>query len=520
MNRHIALLIVMLSLSASFSLAQPIIVLELQKDSFEGKPGDTINIPILVKNIGDTTAENVTVYISGPVKGFLYTQAVIPKLEPNQTREVNLQIYIKDADAGVYDLKVVSRLGPLLFEKPIKVKVLTIVDYKISMEMNEKYLYGSDVEIKLQVKSLSNGVILGKIELELYSEKGLLTKKSWVTYLNPQDKWEYLLFLPRPGIGKYTAILRTNFGGIPKTLSKSFLVYQRHLSYETKFENGIISVRVFDKEGKGVKDIPVEIEGVVFKTDSFGMVQYEVKEPGVYKIKLNLDGKVVESLVNVEKLFLHYQQQNETLVVYVRDSAGNGIPNVTIKASGSKGNVYAIADSEGKVRINLNETGFGLITLRAESSKYIGDERIITVKKPKPIQTTTTTTKTPTNTTTTTRKITTTTPTRFSIKIPLKIRIDYERLSIILIVSALLFGISSYAAFFIPIKLEEQLDGYYFVKVKAPRLRKLKKFRYRKAISVASVRATKGRVEIKDSEIIWEIDELAPGEEAFLQVIL
>jgi len=142
------------------------------------------------------------------------------------------------------------------------------------------------------------------------------------------------------------------------------------------------------------------------------------------------------------------------------------------------------------------------------------------VKKPKPIQTTTTTTKTPTNATTTTRKITTTTSARFSIKIPLKIRIDYERLSIILIVSALLFGISSYAAFFMPIKLEEQLDGYYFVKVKAPRLRKLKKFRYRKAISVASVRATKGRVEIKDSEIIWEIDELAPGEEAFLQVIL
>lgn len=519
MSKYIALLIMMLSLSASLSLAQPIIVLELQKDFFEGEPGDTINIPILVKNIGDTAAENVTIYISGPVKGFLYTQAVIPELGPNQTREVNLQVYIKDAEAGVYDLKAVGRLGPLLFERPVKVKVLTVIDYKISMEMNEKYLYGSDVEIKLQVRSLSNGVILGKIELGLYSKKGLLTKKSWVTYLNPQDKWEYLLFLPRPDIGEYTAILRTNFGGISKTLSRSFLVYQRHLSYEAKFENGIIYVRVFDKKGEGVKDVPVEIEGVEFKTDSFGMVQYEAKEPGVYKIKLNLDGKVVESLVNVEKLFLHYQQQNETLVVYVRDSAGNSIPNVTIKASGDKGNVYAITDPEGKVRINLNETGFGPITLRAESSKYMGDEKIVTVEKPKSIQTLATITKTPTNTATP-RKIATATPSRFSIKMPLKIRMDYERLPIILIVSALLFGISSYAAFFMPIKLEEQLDGYYFVKVKAPRLRKLKKFRYRKAISVAGVRATKGRVEVRDSEIIWEIDELAPGEEAFLQVIL
>ncbi|AGT34317.1 hypothetical protein OCC_14185 [Thermococcus litoralis DSM 5473] len=56
--------------------------------------------------------------------------------------------------------------------------------------------------------------------------------------------------------------------------------------------------------------------------------------------------------------------------------------------------------------------------------------------------------------------------------------------------------------------------------MRAPRLRELRNFRYEKAINAVDARATKGKVAIEDGKVIWEIDKLEPGEEAFLQVIL
>ncbi|AHF80157.1 CARDB domain-containing protein [Thermococcus paralvinellae] len=513
MNRWVAIVLIFILAFPVIPLvkAQPIIVISVPQEYFEGKPGDTIKIPVTVRNAGNETAYNITIYISGLVKGLQYTMAAISKLDPNQNATVELTIYIKDAKSGTYDLKIVGRVGSLLFEKPIKVRVLTVIDYKLDIQVEDKYLYGNDIEATLVVRSLSNVVIVGTISYELYSEEGLLKKNSWVTYINPQEKWGYTVFLPKPKVGKYTIILRAEFGGITKTLTRSFLVYRRNLTYEAYFKNGIIYVRVVDKEDNGVKDISVEIKGMLFKTDSYGFVKYEIKEPGVYKIKLNLDGKIVETFVEVKKIFIDLEQKNETLIVHVKDDTGKEISNVGIEAIGPSGKAYAVTDENGQAKISLNEIGYGLITIKAESSKYIGSEVSINIEKPKYEKKSTTTII-----------ITTPTPVQINetstqVEQPKK---DYDYLLIILLLSAVLFGITSYAAFFMPIKLEEQLDKYYFVKVKAPKLRGIKNFKYERVINAVDARATKGKVSIDGNKVVWEIEELEPEEEAFLQVLL
>jgi len=75
-------------------------------------------------------------------------------------------------------------------------------------------------------------------------------------------------------------------------------------------------------------------------------------------------------------------------------------------------------------------------------------------------------------------------------------------------------------AFFRPIIVEESIDKYYFVKIKAPRLRGVKEFKYEKLANVKDAWASRGNVEIEDNKIIWRIDELGPGEEAILQFTL
>ncbi|MCA6214146.1 hypothetical protein GQS78_07780 [Thermococcus bergensis] len=511
-KRAIVLITILFLLPISGVSAQPSLLLEVTQKSFEAKPGETISVPVTLSNIGNETAENITIYISGPlVEGLLYSQDVIKKLEPGKKVEKTLPIYVENPKAGVYDLKVVARVGAVLIEVPISLRILTKVSYSIDIDVKDRYLFGEDVAVTLKVSSSSNGVIFGDVSYEIYRENVSIAEKSvhniFLYPEYPKNKWEYVIFLPKPGVGKYTILVRTNFGGLSKTITKSFEVYQRKLRYETKFEKGIIYVRVLDEGGNGVEGIPVTIEGTELKTNSYGIAFVEAKEPGTYHITLNLDGKIVETFVEVKKLFMAYEQRNETLLVYVRDSAGKGIGNVTIEAIGPIGKTYSITDENGTAVIDLNETGFGSISLKAESDRYLGAEAIVTVKEPKKPET-----ETPTQTTSTPINQTTPIP-------PVKPK-DYGNLPLILVLSAIIFGSTSYLALFKPLKFEEQLDKYYFVKVRAPRLRELRNFRYEKAINAVDARATKGKVAIEDGKVIWEIDKLEPGEEAFLQVIL
>ncbi|MCO6040561.1 CARDB domain-containing protein [Thermococcus alcaliphilus] len=511
-KRAIVLIAILFLLPIPGASAQPSLLLEVTQKSFEAKPGETISVPVTLSNIGNETAENVTIYISGPlIEGLLYSQDVIKKLEPGEKVEKTLPIYVENPKAGVYDLKVVARVGAVLIEVPISLRILTKVSYSIDIDVKDRYLFGEDVAITLKVSSSSNGIIFGDVSYEIYRENVSIAEKSihniFLYPEYPKNRWEYVIFLPKPDVGKYTVVMRSRFGGISKTITKSFEVYQRKLRYETKFEKGIIYVRVLDEEGNGVEGIPVTIEGTELKTNSYGIAFVEAKEPGTYHITLNLDGKIVETFVEVKKLFMAYEQRNETLLVYVRDSAGKGIGNVTIEAIGPIGKTYSVTDENGTAVINLNETGFGSISLKAESDRYLSAEAIVTVKEPKKPET-----ETPTQTTPTPINQTTPIP-------PVKPK-DYGNLPLILVLSAIIFGSTSYLALFKPLKFEEQLDKYYFVKVRAPRLRELRNFRYEKAINAVDARATKGKVAIEDGKVIWEIDKLEPGEEAFLQVIL
>jgi hypothetical protein len=77
-----------------------------------------------------------------------------------------------------------------------------------------------------------------------------------------------------------------------------------------------------------------------------------------------------------------------------------------------------------------------------------------------------------------------------------------------------------YLSFFRPHIIEEELGRYYFVKLRAPRLVPLRGFHWEGQMNAVEVRTTKGDARIEGNTVIWEIEELKPGEEAVLQVVL
>ena len=83
-----------------------------------------------------------------------------------------------------------------------------------------------------------------------------------------------------------------------------------------------------------------------------------------------------------------------------------------------------------------------------------------------------------------------------------------------------MFGGSIYLSFLRPHLIEEELGKYYFVKLRAPRILPIRNFRWEKGMNAVEVRATKGNAKIEGSKVVWTIDELEPGEEAILQVVL
>ncbi|ASI99790.1 COG1470 family protein [Thermococcus celer] len=489
------------------SAQSPLVIVPLN-DEFSGVPGDTIVIPFQLRNLGNETVSNVTVYVTGPTKGFLYGSRVIREpIEPNGTISEKISIKILNVNPGEYNLTLVARAGSSYSEAKIKVHVKTFVDYTLRVDVNDEYIYGNNVTIPLRVTSRANAVIIGRLGYTLSRDGTVLERFATTIYLRPGESWVKELRLTKPEVGNYSVYFWANFGGVFKSKTAEFRVYQRNLGYDAYFENGAIYVRVYDEKGRGVSNISVKINGVSFKTDDDGTVSYLVDEPGTYELVLNLDGKVARTLIDVKKLFLSATQENETLLVRVVDSAGKPVPNVTVTASGPLGKDYSTTNPSGIAEVNLEKTGYGTLMLRAESSMYIGGETTVRVSPPvKP--TTTSSTTTPTN-------IPSVTPTT-----PEKPPKNYGPLAAILLVSGLLLAGTSYAAFFRPIVREEMLEGYYFVKVKAPRLVGIDGFRFERAVNAVGVRATKGKAEVKDGAVVWEIEHLDPEEEAYLQVIL
>lgn len=512
-------MVMMLLLPASFSAGEPVIVLKPLQTTLVGEPGETLDVAFNVTNMGNETAGNVLVLIENLPEGATYTQAVFRDVGPNETREGHVQIILNKVKAGVYNINLVARVTgqPGLFKVPLTLRVKTVVDYSPTIEVEDRYLYGSDVTVLCMVNSNSNGVINGFVEIEVYRGKELLRKITESTYISPYERKEYHIILPKPDTGSYLVVMHTRFGGEEKTVSKSFEVYRRNLGYEAYFENGIVTVRVYNEEGKGVSGIPVKVNGIELKTDSNGLVMVEAKEPGSYRITMDFDGRVVETVVEVKKLFIDYSLSNETLEVYVRDSTGKGISNVSVSAEGVKGRLYGVTDENGSVAFKISGLGYGPVRIKAQSSRFLGDEKSINIPRPTRTSTTTTPTVTETviQTTTSTPQTNTSTPV-----LPEEEGRNYGVLALIFLLSAVIFGGSSYAAFFRPLVMEEQLDRYYFVKVRAPRLRGMKNFSIVREVSAVDARATKGKVNIEGNKVIWEIEELEPEEEASLQILL
>ncbi|AEK72577.1 membrane protein, conserved [Thermococcus sp. 4557] len=509
-----ALIIILLTAVLPFlpitSAQSPLVIVPLNND-FSGVPGDTIIVPFKLENLGNQTLENVSVYITGPAEGFLYQSKVIREpIGPNQTYQDTLSIKILNIAPGKYNLTIVARAGSVYSEAPLTVTVKTFVDYDLKIDVGREYPYGSNVSVILRMGSKANGVIIGRIGYTITRDGETVENFVTTIYLNPGEKWVRNVTLSLPPVGDYTVRLWAYFGGKSKSTTATFRVFQRNLGYKAYFENGAIHVFVHDEGDRGVSDISVKINGIPFKTDESGTVSYLVSEPGTYGIVLNLDGRIVTTFVEVKKLFISYEQRNETLLVRVVDSTGKPVPNITVTASGPIGKDYSTTNASGLAAVDLRRTGYGTIILKAESSAYM--EASASAKTVEPPRPTPTTTSSPSPTTTTAQPTTTTTPSK-----PPR---DYGPLALILIVSGVLLAGTSYLAFFQHTVQEETLDRYYFVKVKAPRLRGIDNFRFEKGVNAIEARATRGKVEIKDGSVIWEIDHLEPGEEAYLQVIL
>ncbi len=503
----ILLIVTLLTVHQVSSQEAPLLSVTVLNKEIPALPGSTVVVPFSVTNLGNETISNVTVYVTGPAQGFQYSVKVIrTPIEPGESLNDTITLRVLNVPPGEYNLTLVAKAGNVYSSDRFVVSVGVLSDYSLSVEVGRRYIYGHDVAITFKVVSKSNGILLGSIGYRVMSGGVILKSYENSTYLNPGEVWEKTIVLKHPDIGNYTVELWANLGGKYKRVTKTFEVYQRKLSYDVYFMDSAIYVRVFNSTG-GVPGIEVSINNATFETDSSGQVSYLVTKPGVYRVTLNLDGKIVTTFVDVKKLILTPTVSNGTIIVQVIDSSGLPVPNVTVVASGPLGTDYEVTNSSGIAVISLKRTGYGSIVIKAESDHYLPGEAIVTVPKPSPT-TTSSPTQTPSNTTIPVPPSTSETTPKSS-----------SHLGLILILSGIVLAGTSYFAFAHPIIQEETLDRYYFLKVRAPRLRPLENYRVERPVKAVEVRTTKGNAKVENGKLIWELD-LEPGEEAYLQALL
>ncbi|WP_456423461.1 COG1470 family protein [Thermococcus sp.] len=508
------LVIILSNLPPVFSEESALLSVTVLNNDFPALPGSTVVVPFSITNLGNGTINNVTVYVTGPAQGFQYSVKVIRvPIEPKKSINDTITLRVLNAPPGKYNLTLVARVGNFYSTAKFVVSVGVLSDYSLSIDVGNRYIYGKDVVVTLKVISRSNGVLLGSLGYRVIGGGAILKSYENSTYLRPGEVWERVLVLKRLDVGNYTVMLWANLGGKYKMVVKRFEVYQRRLHYSVYFQNGAIYVRVFNSTG-GVPGISVSINNATFTTNLDGEVSYLVTEPGVYRVTLNLDGKIVTTFLDIKRLVLESRNLNGSLFVEVFDSSGTPVPNVTVIASGPLGTDYSVTNSSGVAVVNLNKTGYGSIVIKAESDRYLPGEAVVTVSKPPSTKTSSPSiTQTQTNVSVPSNSIAPVSPEAY------KTGKSTDHLGIILILAGLLLAGTSYLAFASPLVQEEALDRYYFLKVRAPRLRPLKNYRIERPVNAVEVRATKGNARLEGEKLIWELD-LEPGEEAYLQAIL
>lgn len=513
-----ALLMVLLlvtPLPLALSEESSLLSVEVLNDNIPALPGSTVVVPFTITNLGNETISNVTVYVTGPAEGFQYSVKVIrTPIEPGESVNDTIVVGILNTGPGYYLLTLVAKVGNVYASSKFVVQVKSVIDYTPSIVVNRRYIYGHGVNITLKVYSTSNTVITGKIGYIIERDGVPFVNETVVTFVKPNSFWTKELSWKTLPVGNYTVFLWASFSGIYKWTAASFEVYQRALHYDVYFWNGAINVRVYNSTG-GVGGIPVEVNGLKFTTGPDGTFTYAVRSPGVYNVVLNLDGRVVVVPVTVEKLSINTVQRGDALTVIV--TANNTpIPNVTVKALGPSSTAYGVTNASGEAVFNITSIGYGTVVIEAQSDRYLPGEAVVTVSAPSPA-TTSSPSQTPTP------QNTSTSPSNMSFSPLLETSETAEGGSdyrgIILILAGLVLAGTSYAAFAVPTVREETLDRYYFVKVRAPRLRPLKNYRVERRVSAVEVRATRGEAKLEDGKLVWELD-LEPGEEAYLQAVL
>ncbi|WP_099210349.1 Ig-like domain-containing protein [Thermococcus henrietii] len=512
-----ALLIVMLLLvhiPAVSSEGSSLLSVTVLNDTIPALPGSTIVVPFSITNLGNETINNVTVYVTGPAQGFQYSVKVIrTPIEPGKSVNDTITVKVLNTEPGPYLLTLVARVGSVYASSKFVVRVRSVIDYTPSIVTDRKYVYGHGVNVTLRVYSTSNTVITGKIGYVIERNGVPLVNETLITFVRPDSFWIKRLSWKTLPVGNYTVLLWANLSGVYKSATASFEVYQRNLHYRVYFWDGAIHVRVYNSTG-GVPGIPVEINGLKFTTGPDGTFTYAVPSPGLYNVVLNLDGRIAVVPVTVEKLSISTAQSGNVLTVRV--TANNTpVPNVTVTVLGPASTAYGVTNASGEAVFNLTDIGYGTIVVRAQSDRYLPSETVIAVSRPSQTTTsnpsptrTSSTTSTPSNTTfpvpTETSKATSTSP---------------SHVGIILILAGLILAGTSYLAFAVPVIHEETLDRYYFLKVRAPKLRPLKNYRVERAVNAVEVRVTRGNAKLENGKLVWELD-LEPGEEAYLQAVL
>ena len=497
-------------LISAFSLpveGKVLISIQALNNDFYVVPGNTVVIPYRLTNLGNETIGNVTVYVTGPTTGFQYGIRVVREpIHPGGSYNGTITVTVLNPEPGRYTLKLVAKVGDVYSEAPITVIVKPVIDYFPRIRVGEKYIYGHDVNVSLEIVSKANTIISGRLGYTITFNGTVIKNVTTVTFVKPGEVWRQSVYLFKPGIGFYTVHLWANMSGVYKETTATFEVYRRNLSYSVDFRNGAIHVFVSDSRGNGVGGIQVYINGMEFQTGDDGGVTYMVTAPGVYNVVLNLDGRIVKETITVAQLAIDVAQKGSELFVRVR-AAEKPVSGIVVTVSGSKGSTYAVTNESGVAVVNLNMTGYGPLMVSAESENYLGAKITFNAVPPETSTTSTTSTTTPipSNTTSTS----TSPPPKGS-----------SLLGVLLILSGLILAGSAYMAFFSPVIQEETLDKYYFVKVRAPRMKPLENFRFEKPVTAVEVRATKGKARVEDNRVVWEIEHLEPGEEAYLQVIL
>lgn len=447
--------IIVISLFMPPTTAQPTLLISISPKEVEIFPGDSFTINVTLKNVGNETAYNVTVYAIDQIKGVLFTQGYVNALSPGESRNLTLKVYTTNPSAGLYKIHIVAKWGNQLVEDILTLKVRSVVNFSLLIDGSEKVRYGRNATFTLAITSYSNLLLYGDAKVEVKRDGKTIQVLSYKPIVKEGESWVTTLSLPGTEVGNYTILFSANFYGREKKIEHNFTIYRRNLSYTVKFENGKIIVNVFEGENPA-SDVKVTIDALSFVTGKDGKIEYEVNEPGVYTVTLDLDGKVVEELVRVKTPLLFASQENTTLIVRAVDPDGYPIEGIVIKVFGPKGYIYNVTDSNGIARFNLNDIGYGEVEVSAESSKYLPASTTFITKKPvtptsNPPSTEATPTKTPTFTPSTT--VQTPSPTPVGTKISSRI---WEFLFYLaLFLGTVLF--TSYFAFFRPIIVEDNI---------------------------------------------------------------